>query len=84
MENQLEGIIGGNFPEIREPLSRPIADICLTAQKREEFEVGIGEVKQAYELFLNFYHDEYLPNATFNPSVSALPNGPRIYNECLQ
>jgi uncharacterized protein (DUF885 family) len=83
VEAQLEEIIAGDFPEIRAPLKRPVA-AGLSAEKLTEFEAAIKSVRFAFECFLNFFHDEYLPCATFDPSVSSLPGGERIYEQCLR
>lgn len=82
VESQLEEIISGDMPQLRAPLALPIAS-GLSAAKLAEIEAAIASVKFAFECFLNFYHDEYLPFATFDPSVSALPEGERIYEQCL-
>lgn len=83
VEAQLEEIISGDFPEVRAPLALPLAS-GLTTEKMAEFEAAITSLKFAFECFLNFFHDEYLPCATFDPSVSALPGGERIYEQCLR
>lgn len=84
VENQLEDLIKNNFPELRAPLELSIANELLSTTKRNEFEIAINKVKNAFELFLQFYHNKYLPCATFNPACSALPDGDLMYEQCLR
>ena len=84
VENQLEGIISSNLPELFAPLELPIGKELVTGERRVQFETAIANVKKSFELFLNFFHEEYVPHVSFNPSISSLPNGEDIYTLCLR
>ena len=84
VENQLEGIINSNFPELFAPLELPIGKELVQEERRKLFEISINNVKKSFELFLNFFHDEYIPHVSFNPSISSLPKGEDIYSLCLK
>lgn len=84
VEGKLEKMIESNFPELRSPLSTPVALSVVDENLKEQFEIALNEVKTSFEKFLDFFHDIYLPNATFNPACSALPDGEAIYDQCLR
>lgn len=84
VESQLEKLIGGNFNELRVPLSTAQASALLDQERRAAFDLAIDNVKNAFSSFLTWFHDVYVEVATLNPSCSALPNGPAIYAACLR
>ena len=84
VEGKLENMIASDFPELRLPLSTPIALELLNDDLKMQFETALKEVKESFEKFLDFFHEIYIPKATFNPACSALPNGLEIYDQCLK
>lgn len=83
VEKQLEAILSGDLPELRQPLSLPSAT-SIPSSLRQDIETAINDTKDAYQSLLSFLRDEYSPRLVASPGIGQLPNGNVMYQECLK
>ena len=83
VEEQLAALIQEEPQALLEPLNRPFDASVLPLELRDQLLTAVQGTKKGFKKFLDFFQSEYAPKLRNEIGCSSLPNGPEIYQTCL-